>query len=56
MRSSELKAKIDAMEPETRATFLRQLDELFVEVEDFGDFGFSGSELLVTGGEEKSLS
>ncbi len=37
MRSSELQAKIDAMDPEARTMFLRRLDELFAEITDFDD-------------------
>lgn len=56
MRSSELKAKIDAMEPETRAAFLRQLDELFVETADLGDLCFSRAEPPTERREEDSSS
>lgn len=53
MRSSELQAKIDAMEPGARAMYLRRLDELFVEYTDLSDLCFSGSELPVDVFEEK---
>lgn len=34
MRSSELQAKVDAMEPEARKAYLQHMEELFAEVDD----------------------
>jgi len=40
MRSSELQAKIDAMEPEARKAFEAKLEELFAAMEDLDDACF----------------
>lgn len=37
MRSSELQAKVDAMEPEVRKAYQRRMEELFAVVHDIVD-------------------
>jgi|WetSurSiteA1Bulk_404760.scaffolds.fasta_scaffold99094_3 hypothetical protein len=51
MRSSELQAKIAAMEPEARTAFLRRMDELFAEIEDLDEAGYPHTRDRISAGE-----